>query len=103
MQTCIHEVAKELPASGHFKECQVLLLSYPVQCSTGGHATCHSLYNHKTSLIKHAHVQDGDSQLDGQGYVGWHHIDMYHVARRVTLAICVERLQQISTESGFCL
>ena len=41
--TCVHEVAKELPASGHLKEGQVLLLRYPVQSSTGGHTTRHTL------------------------------------------------------------
>ena len=92
VQTCIHEVAKELPAGGHFKECQVLLLRYPVQCGTGGHAACHSLHNHKISLIKHAHDQDSDSQLDGQKFVGWHHTETHYAAKCMTLASCMERL-----------
>lgn len=43
-QTCIHEVAKELPAGRHLKEGEPLLLSHPVQCCTGGHAASHPLH-----------------------------------------------------------
>ena len=43
VHTCVHEVTKELPARGHLKEGQILLLSYPIQGCTGGHASCYTL------------------------------------------------------------
>ena len=45
--TCVHEVAKELPASGDLKEGESLLLGHPVQCCTSGHAASHSLHSHR--------------------------------------------------------
>ena len=49
--TCIHEVAKELPASGDLKEGEALLLSHSVQSCTGGHAASHTLHTISITLL----------------------------------------------------
>ena len=49
--TCVHEVAKELPAGRHLKEVQLLLLGHAVQGAAGGHAARDTLQQECTARV----------------------------------------------------